>query len=754
MSVRSKHRRPKSTAQTDLGQSNNVADPRFANFQTDPRYRLPSKKRAKVQLDSRFSRMLNDEDFHRRAKVDRYGRRINGDKGKKDLQRLYRVEDEISSGNEADDPIDESGEDDEIVEKELRKASKVQKALKQGYDPARDGGFSSSSDSDTSDEGEEEEEQVEGNVEEAEVFGPQDQGTVPMGEVTRRIAVVNLDWDNVRAADLLAVASSFTPPEGRIESVTVYPSEFGRERMQREELEGPPSEIFYKSAKVAQEETIGNGQMKSGDSQTTTPHSNRQQHGPAEDFDSTALRRYQLDRLRYYYAVIACSSIDVSQALYENMDGREYLSSANFFDLRFIPDDVSFETDKPRDTCDRVPEGYRPNEFVTDALQHSKVRLTWDEDDRDRKDVQKRAFGRGGMDVEENDMLAYVASASSDEGSDDNEEDGGVPIMGRERFGLGGPDLDTEDNKTTHNKMSRAATLRAALGLSGDQLPKTKYSTSEEKPVGNLQITFSTGLSDKRGGPVIENEPEETTKEKYVRKEKERKARRKAKGKTSVTDDNSAEVGADERGDIAAPPTIEAGFDDPFFEHPEEANRDALKKARKEEKARLRRERIADQDANARQRAELELIMAEEQDSRGSRPLRHFDMNDIAKEEKQQRRKRKGKKGSSGLEEPAGTESHLGTEAAFTMDVSDARFAKVFENHEYAIDPNDPRFKGTDGMRALLEEGRRRRGKRKDIDEAADVSKHSQKRAKVGTSNGAEGMDRLLQKVKNRTNKV
>src|SRR5437016_2401554 len=52
-------------------------DARFANFETDPKFRLPSKKHAKTKLDSRFSRLLTDPQFHSKGSVDRYGRRIS-----------------------------------------------------------------------------------------------------------------------------------------------------------------------------------------------------------------------------------------------------------------------------------------------------------------------------------------------------------------------------------------------------------------------------------------------------------------------------------------------------------------------------------------------------------------------------------------------------------------------------------------------------------------------------------------------------
>lgn len=54
-----------------------------------------------------------------------------------------------------------------------------------------------------------------------------------------------------------------------------------------------------------------------------------------EEFDSGALCQYQLERLRYYYAVITFLEKNTALMVYEATNGTEYLTSANFFDLRF-----------------------------------------------------------------------------------------------------------------------------------------------------------------------------------------------------------------------------------------------------------------------------------------------------------------------------------------------------------------------------------------------------------------------------------
>lgn len=57
-----------------------------------------------------------------------------------------------------------------------------------------------------------------------------------------------------------------------------------------------------------------------------------------------------------------------------------------------------------------LPKNYRPHQFSTDALQHSNVKLTWDETPADRVEVAKRAFTQ--KEIDDMDFKAYLASDS------------------------------------------------------------------------------------------------------------------------------------------------------------------------------------------------------------------------------------------------------------------------------------------------------------------------------------------------------
>jgi len=125
-------------------------------------------------------------------------------------------------------------------------------------------------------------------------------------------------------------------------------------------------------------------------------------------------------------------------------------------------------------------------------------------------------------------------------------------------------------------------------------------------------------------------------------------------------------------------------------------------------------------------------------------------MNDIQKAEKA---KKKGKKGKKAIEADDAVNAAQ-AEEDFKMQTQDPRFARLFESHEYAIDPTNPRYKSTQGMKALLDEGRKRRKSRPDqVDDAVDEERVAKKARKTESGDGEHDLAKLVAKVKGKTRK-
>ena len=144
--------------------------------------------------------------------------------------------------------------------------------------------------------------------------------------------------------------------------------------------------------------------------------------------------------------------------------------------------------------------------------------------------------------------------------------------------------------------------------------------------------------------------------------------------------------------------------------------------------------------------------MADEEVRDGAgKGVRHFDMNEIAKAEKDRKRRKKQKRENVGDVELAEKENGGG----FQMPVDDPRFGKLYESHEFAIDPNDSRFKATEGMKALLEESRRRGKRKAEAHEEREIGREKGKKSKKDRTNAYsdktdENVMKLVQKIKGR----
>lgn len=479
-------------------------------------------------------------------------------------------------------------------------------------------------------------------------------------EITRRLAVCNMDWDRLKAKDLLALFNSFKPKGGVIFSIKIYPSEFGKERMKEEQVQGPVELLSIP------------------------------EDAPEKDWTSREkLRDYQFKRLKYYYAVVDCDSPETASKIYEDCDGLEFESSCSFIDLRFIPDDITFD-DEPKDVASEVDlTAYKPKYFTSAAMGTSTVEITWDETDHERITVLNRKFKK--EELLDMDFQAYLASSSEDEEEIQEELQGDDGVKVEE---------DGKTKKSQKDDEEQIAKYRQLLQVIQEKEKKGKENDME------MEIKWVPGLKESAEDMVknkLEGKDKLTPWEQFLEKKKEKK-RLKRKQKALAEEASEEELPSD------------VDLNDPYFA--EEVKKIGIKK--KSVKSAKDGTSPEEETEVERQKAEMALLMMDEdEDSK-----KHFNYNKIVEHQNLSKKKKKQLMKKKEL-----------IEDDFEVNVSDARFQAMYTSHLFNLDPSDPNFKKTKAMEKILEEKtRQREQKEQELTQAikkkeSEIEKESQRKS-------------------------
>ncbi|NWX99931.1 ESF1 protein, partial [Nothoprocta ornata] len=500
-------------------------------------------------------------------------------------------------------------------------------------------------------------------------------------EITSRLAVCNMDWDRLKAKDLLALFNSFIPKGGIIFSVKIYPSEFGKERLKEEELQGP-AELF------------------------DLPENTTEKDGLYKE----KLREYQFKRLKYFYAVVECDSPETANKIYEECDGLEFESSCSFIDLRFIPDNVTFD-DKPKDVASEVNvASYKPKYFTSAGMVTSKIDITWDETDHERVTSLSRTFNK--EELLDMDFQAYLASSSEEE---EEQEQGGDVAH------------ETEDDKPKKSQKDDEEQIAKYRELLKSIQEKEKKQDEDDI---EMEVKWVPGLKETAEEMVknrLEGKNNLTPWQKYLEKKKEK---RNLKKKRKTTAEN--ELSEDE-----LPPDVD--LSDPYFAE-ELGKTDLKKKAKSAESA------PEDETEVENQKAEMALLMMDDEDD----GRKHFNYKKIVEQQNLSKKKKKLLMKKKEL-----------IEDDFQVNVADTRFQAMFTSPLFNLDPSDPNFKKTKAVEKILEEkARRREQKQQDLEETSEGQEN--KRAKKGEEETAKmekkekksidpALSMLIKSVKNKT---
>ncbi|XP_047708393.1 ESF1 homolog [Prionailurus viverrinus] len=497
-------------------------------------------------------------------------------------------------------------------------------------------------------------------------------------EITRRLAVCNMDWDRLKAKDLLALFNSFKPKGGVIFSVKIYPSEFGKERMKEEQVQGPVELLSIP------------------------------EDAPEKDWTSREkLRDYQFKRLKYYYAVVDCDSPETAGKIYEDCDGLEFESSCSFIDLRFIPDDITFD-DEPKDIASEVDlTAYKPKYFTSAAMGTSTVEITWDETDHERITTLNRKFKK--EELLDMDFQAYLASSSEDE--EEIEEE----LQGDDKVNM---EEDGKTKKSQKDDEEQIAKYKQLLQVIQEKEKKGKENDME------MEIKWVPGLKESAEEMVrnkLEGKDKLTPWEQFLEKKKEKK-RLKKKQKALAEEVSEDELPSD------------VDLNDPYFA--EEIIKIGIKEKKKSVKSTKDGISPVEEAEIERQKAEMALLMMDEEEE----SKKHFNYNKIVEHQNLSKKKKKLLMKKKEL-----------LEDDFEVNVKDARFQAMYTSHLFNLDPSDPNFKKTKAMEKILEEkARQREQKEQELTQAikkkeSEIQKESQKRSID------PALSMLIKSVKNKT---
>lgn len=243
---------------------------------------------------------------------------------------------------------------------------------------------------------------------------------------------MNIDWESITAKDLYVLFSSFISGKEKVLKVEIFPSEFGMKEMEKLKTAGP-NELFSEEDEESNDSVNNekNSNSKNNKNKNGKNNKNSKKEERIADIDEALeddnesdnaidqkkLRKFELKKLKFYYAVATLDSKETAFKIYSQCDGMEIEKTQSFLDLRFVPDSLTEFPYAPKETFTGSKSliNYEPDFNENRALQHSKVKLTWDTTDKKREKMIQRAFTKEGFNRDDINELLVSSESEEDE---------------------------------------------------------------------------------------------------------------------------------------------------------------------------------------------------------------------------------------------------------------------------------------------------------------------------------------------------
>ncbi|CAD2099754.1 hypothetical protein YYG_03778 [Plasmodium vinckei petteri] len=133
--------------------------------------------------------------------------------------------------------------------------------------------------------------------------------------------------------------------------------------------------------------------------------------------ENEQIRLYQIQRSRYYFALVECHNKEIVEFLYEELNDMDADFCINYLDLRIIDDNCSLDDYKIKESCDKIPENYQFHYSVSTVLKHTHAKSSWDENPKRKKLLSTRFTEEK---LRELDLKEYLANSSDSESTYEN----------------------------------------------------------------------------------------------------------------------------------------------------------------------------------------------------------------------------------------------------------------------------------------------------------------------------------------------
>jgi hypothetical protein len=533
-------------------------DDRFSSLLKQPRFKTPkaAPKKSALQKDDRFKDVFDDEDFGIKT-LDKY-QRLDKKGAKEGLSSLYATEEEDEEEQQPTPTATKStqlGPKSKLTTTPLvptpsakaaagptkrRMPAQAQMDSESDEDEPVTNTTPDFDNSDVEDEDQESSTDIgttdDEDLDDHDELGSDDEGEeLPEGYMygtlpgsyapiienpTRRLALYNMEWDQLKAVDILAIFRSLCPLGGKINNVSVFPSEKGKIMLEREkngdftlwtdpkmdELAKQVKENKLKKKQALMGEDGGKKNKRStkaaqskqadielsdSDEYLSDGEIDKILFGNDEDdkkvieANRNKLKDYEMQKLSYYYAILDCDTVDTAVKLYNEADGLEYESSGNVFDLRFVPDQHKFDEKTLRDRATVVPPGHRPPVYQTNVLNSTNVECTWEKEDPQRHKFLTQDFSQ--KDYRVDDLTAFLANESDEEGFATDvpisETDDDSDAVDSDDKDSDDDDKDSDDDDRGKGYISSGAPKIRTDTLGRDRIASTKVVDGKKKNV-------------------------------------------------------------------------------------------------------------------------------------------------------------------------------------------------------------------------------------------------------------------------------